>query len=96
MRSPQTTRRIAAVAPIVMSLISLALVVEGHFEFGSHPPADEGWQAHIFQFLMGAQIPLVVLYGVLSRFDFKKHLPVLAAQVLLWLLALGALRYFAL
>jgi hypothetical protein len=41
-------KRICGITPIVMSLIALALVMEGVIEFGNHPPADEGWQAHIF------------------------------------------------
>jgi len=96
MPTPKTTYRLTAWLPILMSLISLALVLQGHFEFGSHPPKDEGWQAHIFQFLMGAQLPIVALFVLNHRWNFKKHLPVFAAQVLFYLLALGALRYFAL
>ena len=96
MPDPKTINRLSAWLPIAMSLVSLALVIEGHIEFGAHPPQDEGWQAHLFQLLMGAQLPIIVLFVVYSRFAFKKHLPVFAVQVLLWLLALGLLRYFAL
>jgi len=96
MAETTTIQRLTAYLPIVMSLVSLAIVIQGHMEFGSHPPADEGWQAHVFQFLMGAQVPIILLFAVNSRFAFRKHLPVLVAQIALWVLALGALRYFAL
>jgi len=96
MPDPKTTNRLTAWLPIVMSLISLALVIQGHIQFGSHPPKDEGWQAHIFQFLMGAQLPIIALFVLNHRWNFKKHIPIFAAQVFLFLLVLGALRYFAL
>lgn len=91
---PRTVKRISAIAPIIMSLIALAIVIEGHFEFGNHPPADEGWQAHLFQLLMVLQIPIILVYIAISWRTLKQALPVLAAQVILWLLALGALRFF--
>ena len=91
-----TVKRISAVAPIVMSLISLAIVIEGHFEFGSYPPADEGWQAHLFQLLMVLAVPIILLYIAISWRSLKQAWPILAAQVFLWLLALGALRFFSL
>jgi multisubunit Na+/H+ antiporter MnhB subunit len=90
----RTVKRVTAVAPIIMSLVSLAIVIEGHLEFGSHPPADEGWQAHIFQLLMLLAVPIILLYIAISWRSLKQALPVLAAQLFLWLLALGALRFF--
>ena len=91
---PRTVRRITAIAPIVLSLAALAIVIEGHFEFGSHPPADEGWQAHLFQLLMVLAVPIILLYVAISWRTLKQVWPILAAQVILWLLALGALRFF--
>jgi len=79
-------------APIVMSLIALALVVEGVIEFGHNPPKDEGWQAHLFQILMVVQLPMILTFIVISWQSLKQNLPVLGTQVLFWLLALGALR----
>jgi hypothetical protein len=90
----RTVKRVTAYAPIIMSLAALAIVVEGHFEFGSHPPADEGWQAHLFQLLMVLAVPIILLFIVISWRTLKQAMPVLAAQVILWLLALGALRFF--
>ena len=90
----RTVKRITAIAPIVLSLAALALVIEGHFEFGSHPPADEGWQAHLFQLLMVLAVPIILVYVAISWRSLKQALPILATQVCLWLLALGALRFF--
>ena len=72
----------------------VAVVIEGHFEFGSSPPTDEGWQAHIFQLMMVFQLPIIVLFVVASWRSLKRSLPVIGAQAFLFLLALGALRYF--
>ena len=90
----RTVKRVTAFAPMVLSLAALAIVIEGHLEFGSHPPADEGWQAHLFQLLMVLAVPIILLYVSISWRTLKQAWPILAAQVLLWLLALGALRYF--
>jgi hypothetical protein len=89
-------KRICGIAPIAMSLIALAIVVEGVIEFGNHPPADEGWQAHIFQILMVAELPIIVAFIALSWRSLKQNLPTLAAQGLLWTAALGAVRFFSL
>jgi hypothetical protein len=89
-------QRFCKIAPIVMSLIALALVIEGVVEFGNHPPADEGWQAHIFQILMIAELPIIIAFVVLSWHSLKRSLAILGAQVLLWTVALGAVRFFSL
>ena len=85
-------KRALKFAPIVMSLIALALVFEGAIEFGSNPPKDEGWQAHLFQILMVVQLPMILTFTVMGWRSLKQNLPVLGTQVLFWLLALGALR----
>jgi hypothetical protein len=86
------TKQLTGFAPIIMSLLALAVLVEGLFEFGHHPPADEGWQAHIFQILMVVQLPIILLFIANSWRSLKQNLPILGAQVFFWLLALGALR----
>jgi hypothetical protein len=87
----QTVKRVTGIAPIVMSLLALAVVIEGMVEFGKHPPTDEGWQAHIFQVLMVAQVPVILLFIVTSWQSLKKSLPVLGAQVFFWALAVATL-----
>jgi hypothetical protein len=89
-------KRVCGIAPIVMSLIALALVIEGVIEFGNRPPADEGWQAHIFQILMAAELPVIIAFVAMSWRSLKRSLPTLGAQVLLWMVAVGAVRFFSL
>jgi hypothetical protein len=96
MMDARIVKRVCGIAPIVMSLIALALVIEGAIEFGNHPPADEGWQAHIFQILMIAELPVIFAFMLMNRYSLKRILPTLGAQVLLWLIAAGALRFFSL
>jgi hypothetical protein len=85
-------KRAVKFAPIVMSLIALALVIEGVLEFGHNPPKDEGWQAHLFQILMVVQLPIILTFIAMGWRSLKQNWPVLGTQVLCWLLALGALR----
>ncbi|MGA2276330.1 MAG: hypothetical protein ABSG00_01900 [Terracidiphilus sp.] len=89
-------KRICGIAPIVMSLMALALVIEGAIEFGNHRPADEGWQAHIFQILMLAEIPVIVAFVALSWRSLRRNLATFGAQLLLWAVAVGAVRFFSL
>ena len=96
MTNSLAVKRLTGFAPICMSVLALALVAEGVLQYGNHPPADEGWQAHLFQLLMAIQIPIILIFvGVCWR-HLRQNLPVLAAQVFLWLAALGAVRFFAL
>jgi hypothetical protein len=96
MTDARRVTRFCGIAPIVMSLISLAIVIESAIEFGNHPPTDEGWQAHIFQILMVTQLPIILAFAVISWPSMKRNLPTLGAQLLLWTVALGALRFFSL
>ncbi|MGA3345081.1 MAG: hypothetical protein ABSC76_09465 [Terracidiphilus sp.] len=89
-------KRVCGIAPIVMSLIALALVIEGVIEFGDHPPADEGWQAHIFQILIVTELPVIAAFAVMSWHSLKRSLPTIGVQALLWLVAVGAVRFFSL
>lgn len=85
-------KRAIKFAPMVMSLLALALVMEGVIEFGHNPPKDEGWQAHLYQILMVVQVPIILMFIVTRWRTLKQNLPVLGTQVLLWGAALGALR----
>jgi hypothetical protein len=96
MMDARIAKRVCGIAPIVMSLIALVLVIEGVIEVGNHPPADEGWQAHIFQILMIAELPIIFAFVLMNRHSLKRILPTLGAQVLLWLIAAGAVRFFSL
>jgi hypothetical protein len=67
--------------PIAMSLVALGIVLVHFAMFGIVHEADEGAAAHIFQILMVAQLPIVLLFAIawLPRSP-KKALLVLAAQ----------------
>jgi len=94
MTNSLAVKRLTGFAPICMSVLALALVAEGAIQYGNHPPADEGWQAHLFQLLMAVQVPIIFIFVVVCWRSLRQNLPVLAAQVVLWLAALGAVRFF--
>ena len=73
-----------------MSLIAMSILLQAVAEFGRNPPADEGWQAHVFQLLMVLQIPLILLFLARNRRSLRQNLPLLGAQLVLWVLAVGA------
>lgn len=82
-------KRASAWLPIAMSLVAVAVVLGHVFLLGGAREPDEGAAAHVFQFLMAAQVPVIVLFALkgLSRAP-KEALPVLALQIAA---ALGAL-----
>ena len=85
-------KRAAGYAPIAMSLVALSIVICGIAKYGAHPPRDEGWEAHVFQILMVAQLPIILLYiAAAGSKSFVRILPVLGLQALAWLAACGAL-----
>lgn len=88
--------RVLRHAPIVMSLLAISLVVESGLAHGDRQPIDEGWQAHLFQLLMVAEIPLIACHAVISRRDLKRMLAVLLLQLLVWGGALALLWSLAL
>jgi hypothetical protein len=77
----------SALIPIAMSVAALALVL-GHVAiFGVVHEADEGTAAHLWQFLMAGQVPVVVYFAM-------KWLPRAAGQALR-VLALQAVAVLA-
>ena len=84
-----------AFLPLAMSLAALAIVV-GHIAlFGVDHDPDEGAAAHVFQLLMVAQIPLIVLFAF--RWLPKAPRPtvsVLALQASAALVAIAPVFYF--
>jgi len=72
----------SAFIPIVMSLVALAIVGAQVAVFGVTRQADEGAAAHLWQLLMGLQIPIVAFFAVkwLSRMPRQAFL-VLALQI---------------
>ena len=80
----QEVNHFGGIAPIVMSLIAFAIAMAGT------PQKDEGTGAHIFQLLVVAQMPLIVLFiATMGRGRFWRMVPVLAVQVGALALAFG-------
>jgi peptidoglycan/LPS O-acetylase OafA/YrhL len=53
----------SAFLPVVMSLLALSLVV-GHIVLvGTARQADEGTAAHLWQLLMGLQLPIIAFFA---------------------------------
>ena len=52
----------SAFLPIAMSLAALATALTFLARHGSAPQADEGTAAHLWQLLMAAQIPIVLVF----------------------------------
>jgi sorbitol-specific phosphotransferase system component IIC len=81
------------VLPILMSLTVLAMIV---FELGKHgvhaPRHDEGGADHVAMLLMYGQLPVVASFIFSWRRELWRAAPVLAAQLLLWLLVFAAAR----
>jgi len=81
-------RRPSAFAPIAMSLAAFAVVIGYVMIFGVARQPDEGAAAHIWQLLIGAQVPLVAFFLIrwLPRAP-QATLCVLALQLLALLIA---------
>src|SRR5947209_11480978 len=59
-----TIRQPSAFLPVALSLVALALVL-GHVAlFGVVHEADEGTAAHIWQILMGVQVPIIAFFAI--------------------------------
>lgn len=52
-----------AFLPVAMSFIALAIVLVHAARFGIVHEADEGTEAHIFQLLMVAEVPIVAFFA---------------------------------
>src|SRR5260221_9257750 len=55
--------RPSAVLPVAMSLAALATVCVHIALHGTAPQADEGTAAHIWQLLIGLQVPIVAVFA---------------------------------
>lgn len=85
--------RVLMAAPVVCSLLALAIVL-GNVAAGARPQADENGWAHLYQLLILGQLPLVLLFAATA--DWPRPMRPLAAlvvQALAGLAALGALAW---
>ena len=71
----------SAFLPVAMSFAALATVFIHVAVFGAAREADEGTAAHIWQLLMGGQLPIVAFFAIkwLPQAP-RQALPVLALQ----------------
>ena len=85
----------SAFVPIVMSLTALVLVIIHISLYGVARQTDEGTAAHLFQLLMGLQVPILVFFAIkwLPRHP-RQALEVMALQALAALAALAPVFYF--
>lgn len=85
--------RILMVVPVVFSIIALGLVVV-NVAAGVPPQQDEGTAAHLFQLLILAQVPIVLLFIATSDWTRPgRPTRVLAVQALAGIAALGSLAW---
>jgi hypothetical protein len=68
----------AALLPLGMSLAALTLVLGHAAIYGIVHEADEGAAAHVFQFLMVAQVPFILMFA----FKWLPRAPLSALRVL--------------
>ncbi len=73
--------------PVAMSLTAFAVVIGYISIYGTSRQVDEGAAAHIWQLLIGAQVPLIAFFGV-------KWLPK-GSRAALWVLALQLVAILA-
>ena len=61
---PNTLKHPSAFLPLIMSLLALLVILIHLARFGPAPQADEGTSAHLWQLLMGLQIPIIAFFAV--------------------------------
>lgn len=93
--SPKTFTRPSAWLPLVMSLAALTTVM-GHVAVsGTAHEADEGAAAHIFQFLIAGQVPVIAFFALRwLRRTPRQAVAVLVLQFLVAIVALAPVWYF--
>ena len=71
----------SAFLPLVMSLLALVVVLVHVVRFGAAREPDEGTSAHLWQLLMGLQVPIIAFFAIqwLPRAP-RKALPILVLQ----------------
>jgi hypothetical protein len=78
-----------AFLPMIMSLAALVTVIIFLSKFGVVHQTDEGAAAHIWQILMGLQVPIIVFFAI--KWLPRTPRPALSVLVLQAVLALAAL-----
>ena len=73
--------RFGAAVPLVCSALAFAIVM-ANILAGMPPQADENASAHLWQLLMAAQVPLIILFAVTANWRRWPAAIVLGAQLL--------------
>ena len=55
--------RLTSLVPIILSALAMALAL-GSIATGTGHSADEDWQAHVWQLLMAAQLPIIAAFAL--------------------------------
>ena len=83
-------RKPSAFLPLAMSFIALAVLGVAAMSGGLVPHKDEGASAHIWQLLMGGQLPVLAFFAIKWLPRAPRHtLGVLALQVVAALAAMA-------
>lgn len=61
---PAALRHPSAFLPITMSLLALSLVLFHLLMYGTAREPDEGTAAHLWQLLMGLQVPIIAFFAI--------------------------------
>ncbi|HYS46490.1 MAG TPA: hypothetical protein VEM35_08630 [Rhizomicrobium sp.] len=94
---PDFINRVSATLPVILSLLACGLVLGAVATGWGMARNDEGAAAHLFQLLIAAQIPIIVIYILTA--DWRRwRTPVgrLALQVAALMLAFAPVAYFRL
>jgi hypothetical protein len=93
----QVLKRPSAYLPVAMSIAALATVAVHVALYGAAREADEGTAAHLWQLLVGGQLPIVAFFAVkwLPRAP-RQAVLVLVLQVLAGLAALAPVFFLGL
>jgi hypothetical protein len=87
--------RPSAIVPMAMSLAAFSVVIGYVLIYGAAAQADEGAAAHIWQLLVGAQLPMVAIFVIkwLPKVP-KAGMCVLALQLVALLIAAAPVFFF--
>ena len=93
----QVLKRPSAYLPVAMSIAALATVAVHVALYGAAREADEGTAAHLWQLLVGGQLPIVAFFAVNPRPRAPRQaVLVLVLQVLAGLAALAPVFFLGL
>ena len=93
----ETINRATAIAPAFMSVLALAIALTSVTTGWERLMRDEGTAAHLFQFLIALQVPLVLTFLATSDWDrLGKIARTILMQVAALALALSVVAYFKL